>query len=152
MQCCRAIKGCSITVKQKTALCQGKGRGLKFHLMLYPVSSLRIQLKYAAQINLGSKKKISRGNFPRLTFSCPVPSGLPHRSHCVPMNMNRVVTGSSLVRPTGFEPAAFRVGIIRPANWKALQGNGLVGIAQISAILRKNLESLAGQDFQGFSR
>ena len=57
-----------------------------------------------------------------------------------------------LVRPTGFEPAAFRVGIIRPANWKALQGNGLVGIAQISAILRKSLESLAGQDFRGFSR
>ena len=56
--------------------------------MLYPISSLRIQLKYAAQINLGSKKKISRGNFPRLIFPCPVPSGLPHRSHCVPMNMN----------------------------------------------------------------
>ena len=38
---------------------------------------------------LGIKEKISRGNFPRLIFSCPVPSGLPHRSHCVPMNMNR---------------------------------------------------------------
>ena len=37
---------------------------------------------------LGIKEKISRGNFPRLIFSCPVPSGLPHRSHCVPMNMN----------------------------------------------------------------
>ena len=37
---------------------------------------------------LGIKEKISRGKFPRLTFSCPVPSGLPHRSHCVPMNMN----------------------------------------------------------------
>ena len=61
-------------------------------------------------------------------------------------------TGFSLVRPTGFKPAAFRVGIIRPANWKALQGNGLVGIAQISTILRKNLESLAGQYFRGFSR
>ena len=22
-------------------------------------------------------------------FVCPVPSGLPHRSHCVPINMNR---------------------------------------------------------------
>ena len=42
-----------------------------------------------AQINLGSEYKISRGKFPRLIFSCPVPSGLPHRSHCVPMNMNR---------------------------------------------------------------
>ena len=66
--------------------------------MSYPVSSLRIRLKCAAQINLGSKKKISRGNFPRLIFSCPVPSGLPHRSHCVPMNMNpygfRLLSGS----------------------------------------------------------
>ena len=42
---------------------------------------------------LGIKEKISRGNFPRLIFSCPVPSGLPHRSHCVPMNMNRWVSG-----------------------------------------------------------
>ena len=31
----RAIKGCSITVKQKTALCQGKGRGLSFNLRVY---------------------------------------------------------------------------------------------------------------------
>ena len=38
--------------------------------------------------NLGNKEKISRWKFPRLIFSCPVPSGLPHRSHCVPMNMN----------------------------------------------------------------
>ena len=53
----------------------------------------------------------------------------------------------NMVRPTGFEPAAFRVGVIRPANRKALQGNGLVGIAQIFGILKKNLRSLAGQDF-----
>ena len=37
---------------------------------------------------LGIKEKVSRGNFPRLIFSCPVPSGLPHRSHCVSMSMN----------------------------------------------------------------
>ena len=37
---------------------------------------------------LGIKEKISRGEFPRPIFSCPVPSGLPHGSHCVPMNMN----------------------------------------------------------------
>ena len=41
---------------------------------------------------LGIKEKISRGKFPRLIFSYPVPSGLPHRSHCVPMNMNRMVS------------------------------------------------------------
>ena len=35
--------------------------------------------------------KISRGKFPRLIFSCPVPSGLPHGSHCVPINMNRLI-------------------------------------------------------------
>jgi len=52
-----------------------------------------------------------------------------------------------LVRPTGFEPAAFRVGVIRPSNRKALQCNGLIGIAQIFGILKKNLRSLAGQDF-----
>ena len=56
-------------------------------------------------------------------------------------------TGFSLVRPTGFEPAAFRVGVIRPSIRKALQGKGLVEIAQISAILKKNLRSLAGQGF-----
>ena len=56
-------------------------------------------------------------------------------------------TGFSLVRPTGFEPAAFRVGVIRPSSRKALQGKGLVEIAQIFGILKKNLRSLAGQDF-----
>ena len=46
---------------------------------------------------LGIKEKISRGNFPRLIFSCPVPSGLPHRSHCVPMNMNRCIAEAFLL-------------------------------------------------------
>ena len=55
-----------------------------------------------------------------------------------------------LVRPTGFEPAAFRVGVIRPSSRKALQSKGLVGVTQISAILKKNLGSLTGQDFRGF--
>ena len=52
-----------------------------------------------------------------------------------------------LVRPTGFEPAAFRVGVIRPSSRKAPRRKGLVEIAQISAILKKNLRSLTGQDF-----
>ena len=42
-----------------------------------------------SQAKLGYLDSLSRGKFPRLIFSCPVPSGLPHRSHCVPMNMNR---------------------------------------------------------------
>ena len=57
-----------------------------------------------------------------------------------------------LVCPTGFEPAAFRVGVIRPSNRKPLRRRGLIGLAQISTILQKNLGSLAGQDFRDFSR
>ena len=40
-----------------------------------------------------------------------------------------------LVRPTGFEPAAFRVGVIRPSSRKALRRKGLIGVAQISGDL-----------------
>ena len=43
----------------------------------------------------------------------------------------------NMVRPIGFEPAAFRVGVIRPSSRKALRRKGLVEIAQISAILEK---------------
>ena len=52
-----------------------------------------------------------------------------------------------LVRPTGFEPAAFRVGVIRLSSRKALRRKGLIDVAQISGILKKNLGSLTGQDF-----
>lgn len=38
-------------------------------------------------------------------------------------------------------------GVIRSSSRKALQCNGLIGIAQIFGILKKNLRSLAGQDF-----
>ena len=41
----------------------------------------------------------------------------------------------NMVRPTGFEPAAFRVGVIRPSSRKALRRKGLVEIAQISGDL-----------------
>ena len=58
----------------------------------------------------------------------------------------------NMVRPTGFEPAAYRVGVIRPSNRKALRRKGLVGVAQIPGILKKNLGSLIGQGFRGFSR
>ena len=54
-----------------------------------------------------------------------------------------------MVRPTGFEPAAYRVGVIRPSSRKALRRKGLVEIAQIPAILKKALGSLTGQDFRG---
>ena len=58
----------------------------------------------------------------------------------------------NMVRPTGFEPAAFRVGVIRPSSREPLWHNGLVGIAQISTIFKKNLGSLVGQGFRDFSR
>ena len=58
----------------------------------------------------------------------------------------------NMVRPTGFEPAAFRVGVIRPSSRKPLRRKGLVGVAQISGILKKNLGSLIGQGFRDFSR
>ena len=49
--------------------------------------------------------KISRGKFPRLIFSCPVPSGLPHGSHCVPINMNRCGFRTFVAAGEGFEPS-----------------------------------------------
>ncbi len=41
----------------------------------------------------------------------------------------------NMVRPTGFEPAAFRVGVIKPSSRKPLWYKALVGIAQISGDL-----------------
>ena len=52
-----------------------------------------------------------------------------------------------MVRPTGFEPAAYSVGVIRPSSHKPLWYKALVGIAQISGILKKDLRSLVGQGF-----
>ena len=57
-----------------------------------------------------------------------------------------------LVRPTGFEPAAYRVGVIRPSSRKPLRRNGLIEIAQIFGILKKNLGRLAAQGVRGFLR
>ena len=60
-----------------------------------------------------------------------------------------------LVRPTGFEPAAYRVGVIRPSSRKALRRKGLIGVAQISAILKKTSEALsdrASEVFRGSSQ
>ncbi len=57
-----------------------------------------------------------------------------------------------VVRPSGFEPLAYRVGVIRPSNRKALRRKGLVEITQIPSILKKNLGSLIGQGFRGFSQ
>ena len=68
--------------------------GFRYPLSLGSASAHPIEMWRSNK--LGIKEKISRGNFPRL-FSCPVPSGLPHRSHCVPMNMNRLVSAAFLL-------------------------------------------------------
>ena len=59
---------------------------------------------------------------------------------------------STLVRPTGFEPAAFRVGVIRRPNEKALRPSGLVGFGQICGELQKNPGGIAVQCLRGFFR
>ena len=69
--------------------------GFRYPLSLGSASAHPIEMWRSNK--LGIKEKISRGNFPRLIFSCPVPSGLPHRSHCVPMNMNRSDFGCFLL-------------------------------------------------------
>ena len=58
----------------------------------------------------------------------------------------------NMVRPTGFEPAAFRVGVLRPSSRNPPRRNGLIEIAQIFGILKKNLGRLIEQGFRDFSR
>ena len=65
--------------------------GFRYPLSLGSASAHPIEMWRSNKLWI--KEKISRGNFPRLIFSCPVPSGLPHRSHCVPMNMNPWIRG-----------------------------------------------------------
>jgi len=62
----------------------------------------------------------------------------------------RSVSFFVLVRPTGFEPAAFRVGVIRPSSRKALRRKGLIGVAQIPAILEKTSEALSDRASEVF--
>lgn len=65
-------------------------------------------------------------------------------------DMKKEASGSDasfVVRPSGFEPLAYRVGVIRPSNRKTLRRKDLVGVAQIFAILKKNLGILARQGF-----
>ena len=73
---------------------------------------------------LGIKEKISRGNFPRLIFSCPVPSGLPHRSHCVPMNMNPCGAWVSGISQSGLKNPAPDVNLPKSYNTRnQFEGN-----------------------------
>ena len=73
-----------------------------------PRPALRVSLVLTCSIQVyGGSQRHSRW-LPKLTknksrkipstyFSCPVPSDLPHRSHCVPMNMNRSVAVFSVM-------------------------------------------------------
>ena len=58
----------------------------------------------------------------------------------------------NMVRLTGFEPAAFRVGVIRPSSRKPLRPKGTVGIAQICVNLQEKPGGLMGQALPAFSR
>ena len=58
----------------------------------------------------------------------------------------------NMVRPTGFEPAAYRVGVIKPSSRKALRRKCLVEVAQIFAILKNSHRILVGQGFRGLLR
>ena len=51
------------------------------------------------------------------------------------------------IRTSGIESRSYQT--VKP---ESLRRKGLVGVAQISAILEKNLGSLARQGFRGFSR
>ena len=88
MQRCRAIKGCSIIVKRKNGHLPMKRQMAEISSNVISHIKSAHPIEMYRSNKLGIKEKVSRGNFPRLIFSCPVPSGLPHRSHCVPMNMN----------------------------------------------------------------
>ena len=44
-----------------------------------------------SQKNVNTKQKQTERLISRSVSCFPVPSGLPHRSHCVPINMNRLI-------------------------------------------------------------
>ncbi len=56
-----------------------------------------------------------------------------------------------LVRPAGFEPVAYRVGVIRRSNGKSLQANGFVSFGQICEELQKVPGGIAVQCLRGLS-
>ena len=55
-----------------------------------------------------------------------------------------------MVRPAGFEPVAYRVGVIRRSNGKPLQANGFVGFDRFAENYRKSLEALRCNVFGDF--
>ena len=64
----------------------------------------------------------------------------------------RYAACDELVRPTGFEPATFRVGVIRRSTGKLLGANGFVGFRQIFMELQKTPGGIAVQRLRGFLR
>ena len=57
----------------------------------------------------------------------------------------RYAACGELVRPTGFEPATFRVGVLRPSKEKPLKRKGFGRIAQFLQHLRKMPGAIAAQ-------
>ena len=60
---------------------------------------------------------------------------LPEKGKRLAFRQTHLYRFVNMVRPTGFEPAAFRVGVIKPSSRKPLWYKALVGIAQISGDL-----------------
>lgn len=58
-----------------------------------------------SQKNVNTKQKQTERLISRSVSCFPVPSGLPHRSHCVPINMNRCGFRTFVAAGEGFEPS-----------------------------------------------
>ena len=55
-----------------------------------------------------------------------------------------------MVRPTGFEPAAYRVGVIKPSSWKPCGARAWLRLHKFPAIYEKTSEPLWRKGSGGF--
>ena len=69
-----------------------------------------------SQKNVNTKQKQTERLISRSVSCFPVPSGLPHRSHCVPINMNRCGSEVFLVRGTGLELTRHHISLYYPVS------------------------------------
>ena len=139
----------------------------KFHATALP--NLFIGYKYAVfrYVQTGYQQDISgRNGFPgrfRQTPRSAFQSGIapisvfliPHLQNIKKKektHSNTRVRLFTLVRPAGFEPVAYRVGVIRRSNGKPLQANSFVGFGQICRELQKIPGGIAVQCLRGFLR
>ena len=95
--------------------------------------------------NLGA----GRIHFARVFCSNRVKAAYGRRS---PKRRTRWSVSFFLVRPAGFEPVAYRVGVIRRSTGKALGPSGFVGFGQIYGKLPKIPGGVAAQSLREFLR